>query len=239
MSSSPDTVPPSENEPLLGGPGDAIQKPNEPLVRNLWLGTGWLSLLGLALLLLQVLSAVSTHPVLRLVTPHPVLQTVGLTTLVLAILILQPTSTAPAKLAGQRAHAILMAITLVTFVAGISVIETNKHVNHLPHLHSLHAYLGVIAGTFFLAQYVFGVLMWAVPGALGGEQKAKSLWKYHRWGGYGFLVLILVTVVSAADTDYAKKVLGVKVWGVALAAGLVVTGVFPRIQVRKLGIQRG
>jgi hypothetical protein len=29
---------PSESEPLLGRPGDAIQKPDAPLIRNFWLG---------------------------------------------------------------------------------------------------------------------------------------------------------------------------------------------------------
>ena len=29
---------PAESEPLLGGPGDAIQKPDASLITNLWLG---------------------------------------------------------------------------------------------------------------------------------------------------------------------------------------------------------
>lgn len=29
---------PSESEPLLGRPGDATQKPDAPMINNLWLG---------------------------------------------------------------------------------------------------------------------------------------------------------------------------------------------------------
>jgi len=55
----------------------------------------------------------------------------------------------------------------------------------------------------------------------------------------GLLLSVLATLVSAAETDYVKKVLGVKTWAVGLAVLLVIAGTFPRIQVRKLGIQRG
>ena len=52
--------------------------------------------------------------------------------------------------------------------------------------------------------------MWLFPGVLGGEDKAKALWKYHRYGGYLLLVLVLVTIGAAADTDYSKGVLKIK-----------------------------
>ncbi|KAK0651465.1 hypothetical protein B0T16DRAFT_442928 [Cercophora newfieldiana] len=229
---------PAESEPLLGRPGDAIQKPNASLITNLWLGTGWLALTGLTLLIALIYSALFTHPRFPLLTPHPALQTLGTVSLTLAILILQPTATPAAKAAGQKAHAALQLLSLLLFTAGIAVIETNKRVNHLEHFHSLHGYLGTLTGVLFALQYVFGFLMWAVPGVLGGEEKAKGLWKYHRWGGYGLLLSVLATLVSAAETDYVKKVLGVKTWAVAVAVLLVVAGTFPRIQVRKLGIHR-
>ena len=37
-SDSIDAIPPTESEPLLGGPGDAQQKPDAPMIWNLWLG---------------------------------------------------------------------------------------------------------------------------------------------------------------------------------------------------------
>ncbi|KAK1761360.1 cytochrome b ascorbate-dependent protein 3 [Echria macrotheca] len=230
---------PSESEPLLGRPGDAVQKPNAPMIRNLWLGTGWLALAGCVILLAEIWASVFTHPTLPLVSPHPLLQSLGAVTLIQAILVLQPTGATPeSKILGQRAHATLMVLALLLFVGGVSVIETNKHVNNMPHFHSAHGVLGFIGAVLFLGQYVFGVLMWAVPGVLGGEQKAKALWKYHRYSGYGLLIVLLLALLSAAETDYVHKVLGVNVWIVAAAVLLIAVGVFPRIQLRKLGIQR-
>ena len=77
-----------------------------------------------------------------------------------------------------------------------------------------------------------------IPGVFGGVDKAKATWKYHRYGGYLLLVLVLATVVSAMDTDYNKGVLDIKMWAVGVSVGLIVVGVFPRIQLYKLGIHR-
>ncbi|KAK3488355.1 eukaryotic cytochrome b561-domain-containing protein [Neurospora crassa] len=229
---------PTESEPLLGGPGDALQKPDAPIFLNLVLGTAWLSQLGALLLLIATWSAVFLHKLGALISPHPLLQSLGTFLLIQAILVLQPTSTPDAKRLGQRIHASLHLLSFLCFVSGITIIETNKHVNHLAHLHSLHAYLGVITGTLLLAQYVFGICIWAVPAVLGGEEKAKSLWKYHRYAGYGLLVLVLATVAAAADTDYSRNVLKIKGWTFGLGSALVVLGVYPRVQLRKLGIDR-
>lgn len=229
-----------ESEPLLGRPGDATQRPGDSMIRNLWLGTGWLALLGVVVLLLNIWTPVFTHPILGLVSPHPILQSLGLGTLVLAVLVLQPTGATPeSKVLGQRAHAALQFTSLLLLASGVAVIETNKSVNNGEHFHSAHGYLGVITGVLLAGQYVVGFAMWALPGLFGGEARAKAVWKYHRYGGYVLLVVLLATVVSAAETDYAKKVLGVKTWAVAIGAALVVVGVYPRIQMRKLGIQRG
>lgn len=229
----------TENEPLLGGPGDAIQKPDAPIVNNLYLGTGWLALIGLALLLAIVWSAVFTHPRFPLVSPHPLLQSLGTATLTLAILILQPTSPSnpQAKLLGAKLHAGLQLLSLALFIAGVAVIETNKHVSHGEHFHSAHGFLGVLTAVLFVVQYVVGVLMWKVPTVFGSEEKAKAVWKYHRFSGYVLLGSVLATVVSAAETDYVKGRLGVKTWAVAAAAVLVVVGVFPRLQLSKLGVR--
>ncbi|KAK3948844.1 eukaryotic cytochrome b561-domain-containing protein [Pseudoneurospora amorphoporcata] len=229
---------PTESEPLLGRPGDAIQKPDAPMFLNLVLGTAWLSQLGALLLLVTTWSAVFLHKLGVLISPHPLLQSLGTFLLIQAILILQPTSTPAAKRTGQRIHASLHLLSFLSFISGITVIETNKHVNHNAHLHSLHGYLGVITGTLLFAQYMFGIGIWLVPGIFGGEEKAKALWKYHRYGGYLLLVLVLATIGAAADTDYSKGVLKIEGWTFGLGIALVVVGVFPRVQLRKLGIDR-
>ncbi|GAB1313266.1 hypothetical protein MFIFM68171_03476 [Madurella fahalii] len=235
-----DNPAPTESEPLLGRPGDATQKPNEPMVKNLWLGTGWLAQAGAVALLAIVWVAVFTHPRLPLVSPHPLLQSLGLFVATQAVLLLQPTThTFPTtKVRGQRGHFALHVLSFLLFAAGTAVIETNKHVNGLAHFHSLHAYLGVTTATLLFVQYLFGVSIWLVPAVWGGLDKAKQLWRYHRYFGYAVLVLLLATVASAAETDYSKAVLGIKLWSVLVAEVLIVAGVFPRVQLSKFGIQR-
>ncbi|KAK3943467.1 cytochrome b ascorbate-dependent protein 3 [Diplogelasinospora grovesii] len=229
---------PTETEPLLGRPGDALQKPDAPLIHNLWLGTGWIAQVGGLLLLGVVWAAVFTHPLLPLVSPHPLLQSFGIFMLLQAILVLQPTYTPETKLHGQRAHASFHLFSFLLFAAGITIIEVNKGTNSMAHFHSVHAYLGVITGAVLLVQYIFGFLMWGVPGVFGGVEKAKALWKYHRYSGYLLLVLVLATVTSATKTDYSKGVLDIKTWSVLIADALILIGVLPRIQLAKLGIQR-
>ncbi|KAK3320903.1 eukaryotic cytochrome b561-domain-containing protein [Cercophora scortea] len=234
--SSPPPVP--ETEPLLGRPGDALQKDDAPMINNLYLGTGLLAQAGAVLLLVLIWAGVFVHPTLPLVTPHPLLQSLGVFTLTQAILILQPTNTPTAKLLGARAHAALHLLSFLLFTAGISIIETNKQVNHGDHFHSVHGYLGAATGIVLLLQYLFGFLMWAVPAVFGGVERAKASWRYHRYAGYVVLLLVLATVITATDTDYNKGVLKIKTWSVAVAVVLIVAGVFPRIQLAKLGIQR-
>ncbi|KAK3683765.1 eukaryotic cytochrome b561-domain-containing protein [Podospora appendiculata] len=235
---APTTSPPTESEPLLGRPGDALQKDDAPMINNLYLGTGAVAQAGGVLLLVVIWGCVFLHPTLPLVTPHPLLQSLGVFTLTQAILILQPTNTPTAKLLGARAHAALHLLSFMLFASGVAVIETNKHVNRGEHFHSLHGYLGAATGIVLLAQYLFGFFMWAVPAAFGGVDRAKATWRYHRYAGYVVLLLVLATVLSATDTDYNKGVLKIKTWSVALAVAMIVLGVFPRIQLSKLGIQR-
>ncbi|KAL2129408.1 hypothetical protein VTI74DRAFT_7836 [Chaetomium olivicolor] len=230
--------PPTESEPLLGRPGDATQQPNTSMFRNLFLGTAWLSQLGAVLLLSTILYSILTHPTLPLVTPHPILQSLGLFTVLQAILLLQPTTTPETKLPAQRGHFALHLLSFSLFAAGTTVIETNKRVNRMPHFHSPHAYLGVATVALLVLQYLFGLTIWAVPRVWGGDARARSMWKYHRWAGYGVLGMLLGTVVAAVETDYVRDVLRVRLWVVLVAEGLIVAGVVPRVHLRKLGIVR-
>ncbi|KAH8899563.1 hypothetical protein GQ53DRAFT_316486 [Thozetella sp. PMI_491] len=230
--------PPTETEPLLGRPGDAIQKPNEPMLRNLYLGTGILAQAGGVIFLALIWAAVFTNPLLPLFSPHPLLQSLGVFTLLQAILVLQPTAAPDSKVVGARVHASLNLLSFLLFAAGVAIIETNKVRSGNPHFHSLHGYLGVATAAVLLVQYIFGFLIWGVPAVFGGVDKAKALWKYHRYSGYALLLLILATVTSAVDTDYNKNVLDIKLWSILVAVILVILGVYPRIQLAKLGIYR-
>ncbi|EGS23585.1 putative cytochrome b561 protein [Thermochaetoides thermophila DSM 1495] len=224
-----DVPAPAESEPLLGRPGAATQKPGAPLVKNLWLGTGWIAQIGALILVLTVWINTFIHPTFPLVSPHPLLQSLGVYALLQSILILQPTTTPETKLSGARAHACLHILSFLFFLTGTIIIQVNKHVNHLAHFHSLHGYLGVLTTLLLLAQYLFGLSIWVVPQVWGGLENAKSLWKYHRMVGYAALLLLLLSVAAAARTDYNKGVLKVKMWSVLLAEALIVIGTVPRV----------
>lgn len=107
------------------------------------------------------------------------------------------------------------------------------------HFHSVHGYLGVLTSVVLLVQYVFGFLMWGVPGVFGGIDNAKALWKYHRISGYILFLLILATVTSAVWTDFNVNVLKIRLWAVVVAIALIVLGVYPRLHPRKLGFNIG
>jgi hypothetical protein len=189
------------------------------------------------LLLALIWAGVFLHPLLPLFSPHPLLQSLGLFVLTQSLLLLQPTWAGPSKLLGAKLHAGLNSLSLLLFAAGIGFIESNKIINNGVHFHSVHGYLGVIAGVYLLAQGIFGVLMWAIPGVLGGEEAAKGLWRYHRWSGYVLFALLLLTVVSATQTPYNVNVLDIKLWSVLVAVALVVLGVYPRLSLTKLGLR--
>ncbi|ROW04246.1 hypothetical protein VSDG_01094 [Cytospora chrysosperma] len=237
-----DSHEPRESEPLLGRPGDVMQKPNESILHNLYTGTGWLAQAGAILLVALVWSATfqEGRPLIPLFSPHPLLQSAGVLALAEAILVLQPTSRPADKAAGARAHAALNLLSFVLFAAGALVIEANK-VRQGPgsHFHSVHGYLGVAASLVLLVQYLFGFLMWGVPGVFGGLDKAKALWKYHRMSGYLLYLLILATVISAVYTDFNVNVLSIRLWTVCVAVALIVIGVYPRLHPRKLGFNIG
>lgn len=168
---------------------------------------------------------------------HPLAQSLAVLTLVESILVLQPTHTAEQKRVGQLIHASLNLLTLLILVAGVVIIEYNKFASGGDHFHSVHGYLGVISSVALALHYLVGFTMWATPALYGGADKAKSLYKYHRWAGYLMLTLLLATVCSATQTPYNDNVLRLKLWATTVLSVLILTGVLPRIQKQKLGFK--
>lgn len=223
-------------EPLLGKHGDASQREGTSIFYNLILGTGFVTQFGLVALVATVWTTVFTNDIM-VFSGHPLSQSIGVFAVVQSILILQPTQSPGQKAAGQRLHAALHAVSFLALAAGFTVIMVNKSVNGLAHFHSAHGYIGVAASAVILLQYLVGLTMWATPSLYGGEDRAKAVWKYHRWSGYAVVLLLLAAVVSAAKTPFVEKVLGMPFWLVALSCALVLAGLLPRIKKRKLGFR--
>jgi cytochrome b-561 len=226
----------SETEPLLGRPGDVAQVQGHSFFKNLVLGTGLIAETAAILFFILIWVSVFTKPVI-LFSGHPLAQSLGILILIQSILTLQPTHTAEQKRAGQWIHATLNLLAFLSLAAGVIIIEYNKVANNQPHFHSVHGYLGVITSIILLLQYFVGFTMWATPSLYGGDEKAKAIWKYHRYSGYTILVLLLATVCSATQTTYNVGVLKVKLWATILLSVLILIGIVPRIQKQKLGFR--
>jgi cytochrome b-561 len=224
----------SEREPLLGGPGDALQREGQSFLNNLVIGTGLIAEIAVILLVALVWIAVLTKPV-NLFSGHPVLQVFAIFILVQSVLTLQPTHTAEQKRAGRWIHASLNLVALLSLIGGIFIIEYNKGLDPKAHFHSVHGYLGVATSVVLILQYLVGFGMWVTPSLFGGEENAKSIWKYHRLSGYFVLVLLLATVCSASKTPYIQNVIKIELWSTVLLSILILVGIFPRIQKQKLG----
>lgn len=107
----------------------------------------------------------------------------------------------------------------------------------MPHFHSVHAYLGTITLALLAIQYLFGLTILLPPLQrlfYRSTDRAKSLWKYHRMLGYLVFILLLATVAAAAETDYNKAVLSIRLWSVLAAEGLVLAGVGARVHRGKM-----
>ncbi|KAF4125806.1 Eukaryotic cytochrome b561 [Geosmithia morbida] len=234
VSSVDDTEALDETEPLLGRPGDVSQGEGQSYLYNLIQGTGVLAQFGIWLLLILIWASVLTKDLI-LFSGHPLAQSVGILLLVQSALVLQPTHTVDQKRVGQRIHAGLNLAALVALTTGVVVIEYNKFANNGLHFHSVHGYLGVATSAVLAAQYTLGFTMWAAPSLYGGIDRARSLYRYHRWAGYLVLVLLLATVAAAVDTPYNENVLKLRLWAVLLLSALVLVGVIPRVRKHKLG----
>ncbi|KAK2589509.1 hypothetical protein QQS21_012815 [Conoideocrella luteorostrata] len=224
----------AETEPLLGKPGDAILAEGASIMQNFVLGTGILAQLGVIVLVANIWANIFMKPVI-LFSGHPIAMSTGVFILVQSILSLQPTETPRQKRVGQLIHASLNLCAFAALVTGTVIIEVNKVRSNGPHFHSTHAYLGVFTLLLMVGQYAVGFTMWMTPALYGGVDKAKSLYKYHRYTGYLTLLLLLVTVCLAMETEYVEYVLRINIWGVILPCVGIVIGVFPRIQKHKMG----
>jgi len=223
----------SEQEPLLGRPGDAAQG-ERTIFENLILGSGVIAQAGIWILTAVVWSGILSHPLI-LFSAHPLLNSAGLLLVTQGVLILQPTHTAEQKKLGTYIHVAFMDVGLSLLLAGFVVIEVNKHKGHLAHFESPHAILGFTTYILLFVQLVVGATQFFFPQVYGSVENAKKIYKYHRASGYVVVALALATVSAATQTTYIKTMIHIQLWAVLVASVLLLAGLYARIKKQKLG----
>jgi hypothetical protein len=226
-------LPAAEQEPLLGGPGDASQK-QQPLYYNFVIGTGIVAQAGVWILAAIVWGSVFSNDLI-LFSAHPLLNSAAILFFVQATLVLQPTQTAKQKKQGTYVHAALNDIALLAALAGLVVIEVNKFDHNGTHFESPHAILGLTTYILVIIQAIVGITQFFLPSLYGSVDNAKSLYKYHRMSGYVILLMMLATVCAATQTDFNKTVLGMQLWAVIVASVIMILGLGARIKLFKFG----
>ncbi|KAG8629255.1 hypothetical protein KVT40_003120 [Elsinoe batatas] len=225
----------TEQEPLLGRPGDATQPPQQSVLNNLVLGTAVIAQAGVWVLAAIVWGAVFSND-LMLFSAHPLLNSAAVVFFVQAILVAQPTATKDQKRVGTYWHAGFNNIAVLSAIAGLVVIEYNKFDHDGEHFVSPHAILGLTTYILIGIQAFVGATMYFLPGLYGSVDNAKSLYKYHRWSGYLVLTLLLATVCAATYTGFNENVLKMQLWALVVSSVLVLAGTIPRIKKAKLGL---
>jgi hypothetical protein len=149
--------------------------------------------------------------------------------------VLQPTHTAEQKRIGTYIHATLNGLALACFIAAFTMVQVHKFTAGYVHFESPHSILGLITFILLILQALWGGAQFFAPGVFGGEEKAKKVYKYHRWSGYVVFTLGLATVCAATQTTYNKQVLHIHLWAVIVASIITLGGLLPRIKKQKMG----
>jgi len=226
-----------ENEPLLGLSDSITQKDRHPIQNNLIVGTGIVAQAGVWILVALVWSGVFSHDLI-LFSPHPLLNSAAIVLVTQAVLILQPTATPSQKRLGTYIHSTLVNLALLCFLTAFIFIELNKHAHHGVHLASPHAIMGLTTYVLLLVQAFFGAAQFFFPTVVfGSEERAKSVYKFHRASGYVIVALLCATVAAATWTDYNLNVLHIHHWSVITASVILLAGLYARIQKSKLGFE--
>ncbi|GAA5850824.1 hypothetical protein JCM9279_003937 [Rhodotorula babjevae] len=196
---------------------------------------------GLALAGVTIAEVLWTHPA-GLFSYHPSLQTLAVLGFIEGILLLQPQpSTAAHKKKGLQVHQVFQYTSAVAIAAGAAFIVYNKAIHGAKHIQTWHATFGLITLALISTQITFGALVVYSPlqKLLGGQVKAKQLWKYHRISGYLTLFGLILTPFLALWSDWLVNNSSV-VERILIGTGLVLAGLgaLARVQTSKLGLKR-
>lgn len=169
---------------------------------------------------------------------HPLIQSFTILLLLQAIVVLQRTAPSHAEEKKQAftAHQwINLLLVLPLFTAGASIMWYL----HSPHNHFI-SYHGVLGTTVVAAAWIQAALgaasVWWKGKLVGGENRGKRLWKWHRLSGYVLVGLFLVTAaLGVVETTWGQGKSGVlQKTGVLVGLGLAGFALLIRVQRGKL-----
>lgn len=233
------------SEPLL--PSSSTQQSDEVLpitpldmVRHENLSRHSISIQASALLFVAVVWSIvfsSFSPLsLPLFGYHPLIQSFTILLLLQAIIVLQRTTTSQPseKKAAFTVHQYLnLLLVLPLFTAGASIMWYLHDQPNSAHFISYHGILGTAVVAAAWVQAALGAAsVWWKGKLVGGENKGKALWKWHRLSGYVLVGLFLVTaVLGVLETTWSKNNAG-NVQKLLVVVGLGLSGFALLIRVR-------
>lgn len=141
---------------------------------------------------------------------HPLIQSFSILLLLQAIVVLQRTSPSQPseKKAAFTAHQwINLLLVLPLFTAGASIMWYLHDQPGSGHFLSYHGILGTAVVSAAWVQAALGAAsVWWKGKLVGGENKGKALWRWHRLSGYVLVGLFLATAaLGVIETTWGKK----------------------------------
>lgn len=171
---------------------------------------------------------------------HPLVQSLGILLLLQAVVVLQRTTGQQPveKRAALDAHQwINIGLVLPLLTVGASIMWYLHDQPNSAHFISYHGILGTACVVVAWIQAALGAAsVWWKGKLVGGENKGKALWKYHRLSGYVLVTLFLITAAlgvvettwGAKNSSWLQKAL------VVIALGLAGFALLIRVQRSKL-----
>jgi cytochrome b561 len=109
-------------------------------------------------------------------------------------------------------------LALLCFIATFVIMFVSRQQKGKQHFDSTHAQVGLATIIYLLFVALFGSLVRFFPSAFGGPLKARYWNAWHRWGGYGMLILLYATLYLALTKKSTVKRMDSTVWWISLFA---------------------